>query len=273
MRTILLILLTTSVIVKAQLTITTSQREYFYYNDSTQKGVVTDSYKEYSEFKFNKDLTSFIHTTPKMESFYSINSLNEEDNGKEIMMNVTSDAGNNYLLLINYIEKKIFFQIAENRYLSFYIKDIIKNDTNRTVTKIDDNNYITEGFTTQSYYIDNKDYSERTVNKGGYVLFTMYKNKPVFQIGFQKDDTYSYGYITKYNEFEVTPKDSANMVVGNEYIWHYYNSYDDKTGDAIIKTYRIFYSDRVLIQVEINVKDDTKSKGFYNISVVAENEF
>ena len=101
----------------------------------------------------------------------------------------------------------------------------------------------------------------------------MYKNKPVFQIGSTKQNTFSYGYITKYNEFELTPKDSANLVIGNEYIWYYYNSYDDEKGEAILKTYRIFYSDRVVIQVEISVNDDSKIKGFYNINLTASNEY
>lgn len=85
--------------------ITVYERSYFHI-DKDSLWVVDSNYDETSIFKFSKDFTSIIHTSLEMKSLYLINSikiLNED----VFKLNILSDVGNSYIMIINYKENSI----------------------------------------------------------------------------------------------------------------------------------------------------------------------
>jgi len=85
--------------------ITVYERSYFHINEDSL-WVVDSNYDEISIFKFSKDFTSIIHTSPEMKSLYLINSI-KTLNEDVFKLNILSDVGNNYIMIINYKENSI----------------------------------------------------------------------------------------------------------------------------------------------------------------------
>jgi len=100
-------------------------------------------------------------------------------------------------------------------------------------------------------------------NANAYISFIKQEKNTLFAIGNGRDTTYSYGMIEKINEYDITPTDTANLVVFTAYKWYYANTYDKKEGIAEITSYRIFYNRQMILQVLIKVEDEDKLNEFY----------
>lgn len=106
---LLTLLLATTYSVNAQLTVTTNYREDGRWNESQMKWDVLSTEEGITVMNFNKDLTSFRHITGNISSTYQI--LNWDYNDDEILydMDVKSDAGYDYELLIDGINMYVIF--------------------------------------------------------------------------------------------------------------------------------------------------------------------
>lgn len=106
---LLTLLLATTYSVNAQLTVTTNYREDGRWNESQMKWDVLSTEEGITVMNFNKDLTSFRHITGNISSTYEI--LKWDYNDDEILydMDVKSDAGYDYELLIDGINMYVIF--------------------------------------------------------------------------------------------------------------------------------------------------------------------
>jgi hypothetical protein len=95
--------------VQAQLTITTNLREEGIFNETYKEWYISNTIEGLTVFTFNKELTSFRHSTNSISSVYSIDDWTFNDEEVLYEMIVTSDAGNEYDLLIDGINDFIIF--------------------------------------------------------------------------------------------------------------------------------------------------------------------
>lgn len=95
--------------VQAQLTITTNLREEGIYNVSKKDWEISKTIEGLTVFTFNKELSSFRHSTSNISSMYYIDDWTYDDDEVLYEMLVTSDAGNEYDLLIDGINEYIIF--------------------------------------------------------------------------------------------------------------------------------------------------------------------
>lgn len=110
MKTFLFTLLASaSLFLNAQLTVTTDLREDGKWNDAAFKWDILSTDKGITVFNFNKDLTSFRHITGSISSNYQILDWDYDDDEILYEMNVRSDAGNEYELLIDGINEYVIF--------------------------------------------------------------------------------------------------------------------------------------------------------------------
>ncbi len=110
MKTIyLLLFLLISVNSFAQLGISTNFRQDATWNTETESWTVLSTDESGTLFEFNKELTTFKHTTPTITSDYYITTwdYNEEEN--KYTMLVKSDVGNEYELIIDGVNECVAF--------------------------------------------------------------------------------------------------------------------------------------------------------------------
>lgn len=102
----------------AQLSISTGYRQDAVWNDSTGQWTVYFTDGAETLFEFNREFTLFKHTTPDITSLYTINNWEYSDSSVQYRMDVTSDAGNTYELIIDGIENCVaFFFWYDDRYI------------------------------------------------------------------------------------------------------------------------------------------------------------
>jgi hypothetical protein len=94
---------------QAQLTITTNLREEGIFNLKQLKWDISKTVEGLTVFTFNKEFTSFRHSTSSISSVYSIDDWTFDDDEILYEMVVTSDAGNEYELIIDGINEYIIF--------------------------------------------------------------------------------------------------------------------------------------------------------------------
>ncbi len=97
-----------------QLYISTSHRTDAYYDESKSKYVITSEEDNSTLFKFNSKMTMFEHTTASISSTYYIKSKKVDDGNDRIEMEVVSDVGNNYLMIIDTKNENIRFISTKN---------------------------------------------------------------------------------------------------------------------------------------------------------------
>lgn len=110
MKTIILAsLLIVSFAVHAQLTVTTNYREDGKWDEKAMKWDILSTEEGITILNFNNELTSFRHVTGSVSSTYSIIDWDYDD--KEVLyeMDVKSDVGNEYELLIDGINEYVIF--------------------------------------------------------------------------------------------------------------------------------------------------------------------
>lgn len=108
------LLITTSCFLNAQLTITTDYREDGKWNEAATKWDILSTEEGITILNFNTELTSFRHITGSISSTYTILDWDYDD--KEVLyeMDVKSDVGNEYELLIDGINEYVIFFYYDN---------------------------------------------------------------------------------------------------------------------------------------------------------------
>ena len=94
----------------AQLNISTNLRQDGIWDEAKEEWtLISIDEEELTFFEFNKEFTMFTHTTPSMTSAYIIKSLKENEEQYEYRLEVISDVGNKYLMIINYQNSSLRF--------------------------------------------------------------------------------------------------------------------------------------------------------------------
>lgn len=115
-----------SLSLSAQLSISTNFRQDATWNESGEKWDVFATDEKGTLFEFNKEFTTFRHTTATISSDYYIQKWNYNDTTILYTMTVTSDAGNQYELIIDGINQCVafFYWHGDTYYL---VRHSIKN--------------------------------------------------------------------------------------------------------------------------------------------------
>lgn len=115
-----------SVFASAQLSISTNLRQDATWSNTDEKWNVFSTDEGGTLFEFNKEFTTFRHTTASISSDYYIKSVDYNDETVLYKMVVTSDAGNEYELMIDGINECVaFFYWKDDVY--YLVRHTIKN--------------------------------------------------------------------------------------------------------------------------------------------------
>lgn len=108
----------------AQLSISTDYRQDAYWADDEWNVTSTDDGG--TLFEFNKELTLFKHTTETITSTYYISKWDYDEEQVKYTMTVTSDAGNEYEMIVDGINNCVafFYYIGDEYHL---VRHTIKN--------------------------------------------------------------------------------------------------------------------------------------------------
>ena len=110
----------------AQMNISTDLRKDYVWNDSSQDWIIESSDNTaFTFFKFNKELTMFKHTTATLTSAYVINSSEYDEEKDQYTFDITSDVGNEYLMIIDINNNNIRF-ISEDEDGTYLVRHNIK---------------------------------------------------------------------------------------------------------------------------------------------------
>ncbi len=116
----------TSIISFAQLNISTNFRQDAIWNNETSQWDVSSTDDKGTLFEFNKELTTFHHTTANISSDYFITKYDYNEEEVKYTMTVKSDAGNEYEMIIDGINNCVcFFYWRDNKY--YLVRHTIKN--------------------------------------------------------------------------------------------------------------------------------------------------
>ena len=84
--------------------------------------MASENLEEVSLFAFNEDMTLIKHTTASIQSsFYISDSWQNEDGENIFYFFVTSDVGNKYLMIVDYVNKNVRFVNNERSRMSKWI--------------------------------------------------------------------------------------------------------------------------------------------------------
>ncbi len=106
---ILCFLLFMNFVALAQLNISTNYRQDGVWSESNEKWDILSTDDAGTLFEFNKELTTFKHTTPSITSSYYIKSYTYNDEEVLYKMQIKSDVGNEYEMLIDGINNCVCF--------------------------------------------------------------------------------------------------------------------------------------------------------------------
>lgn len=110
----------------AQLGISTNYRQDAYWKNDTEEWIVTSTDEGGTLFEFNRELTMFKHTTETITSTYYIKEWDYNEEEVKYTMKVTSDAGNDYEMIIDGVNNCVaFFYWYEDVY--YLVRHTIKN--------------------------------------------------------------------------------------------------------------------------------------------------
>jgi hypothetical protein len=93
----------------SQLTIVTNYRQDGVWDTSAEQWNVLSTDDDETVFSFNKDLTEFHHKTATIESDYFISKWDYDEENVRYTMTVTSDAGNDYEMIVDGINNCVAF--------------------------------------------------------------------------------------------------------------------------------------------------------------------
>jgi hypothetical protein len=89
--------------------ISTYQRIEMYYNDDNKLKQIGEAKDEATLFEFNQKKTMFTHTTPTITSTYYIKKREYDAEKKQETLEIESDVGNTYSMMISQADKIIYF--------------------------------------------------------------------------------------------------------------------------------------------------------------------
>jgi hypothetical protein len=123
-----LLLLLQTLVVSAQITITTENAEICDWNVKTESfDKDCEFYTTSSKYEFNKTETVITHTTPEMKSTYYVDFTEHNPDNKIYTYFVTSDVGNKYVFLIDLNVSLLKTMPLSGEYVIFhYVKYIYK---------------------------------------------------------------------------------------------------------------------------------------------------
>jgi len=98
-----------SLLVSAQLTLTTNYREDGKWIESEMRWEIISTEEGTTVFNFNNELTSFRHITESISSSYQILEWDYDEDEVLYEMTVRSDAGNEYDFMIDGINEYVIF--------------------------------------------------------------------------------------------------------------------------------------------------------------------
>lgn len=102
----------------AQLSISTNYRQDATWDNATEQWNVYDSDEGATLFEFNRELTMFKHTTETITSDYFISKWDYNEDEVKYTMNITSDVGNEYEMIIDGINNCVaIFYWYEGQYV------------------------------------------------------------------------------------------------------------------------------------------------------------
>lgn len=124
--TLLLVSLTLSSSLFAQISFSCNAREYGYWNEVTKEFGNFEGYKESSLFTFNEAETLFTHTTESITSTYYIQSSEYDEEYDVYAYKVISDVGNEYQYIFDPANREIrALSVKGGPYIiRFYVKAI-----------------------------------------------------------------------------------------------------------------------------------------------------
>jgi hypothetical protein len=98
----------------AQLTVTTNFRQDATWDDKKEQWNVSSTDEGATTLDFNKELTSFKHTTATITSRYEILEYKYDEEAVKYTMKVKSDVGNEYEMIIDGINNCVAFFFWRN---------------------------------------------------------------------------------------------------------------------------------------------------------------
>ena len=99
-----------SVQLLAQMNISTNLRQDGVYDEEKEEWTVLSSNDEELTFlEFNKDFTMFKHTTASVTSAYMIKSNKKDEERDQFELDIVSDVGNKYLMIIDFKNNNLRF--------------------------------------------------------------------------------------------------------------------------------------------------------------------
>lgn len=111
---------------QGQINISTSLRSDYTWNSVTEEwDWVSDDGNEQTFFEINKGMTLMKHTTPTLTSNYIIKSSKEDKVKNQWEFNITSDVGNNYIMILDIKNNNVRF-IGKRDGVLFLVKHKIK---------------------------------------------------------------------------------------------------------------------------------------------------
>ena len=111
----------------AQMSISTNLRQDFTWDYENEEWSLTSTdEEELTFFEFNKDFTMFKHTTASLTSAYMIKSMEEDKEREQWELDIISDIGNNYLMIIDFNNENVRF-ISDSESDSYLVKHVIKS--------------------------------------------------------------------------------------------------------------------------------------------------
>jgi IMP dehydrogenase/GMP reductase len=110
----------------AQLHISTKHRTDAYFDTDTDKYVVTDERDDNTLFKFNKAMTMFDHTTATISSTYYIESKTYDEKTERYELEIKSDVGNHYTMIIDLKELNLRF-LYKQKGVTYAVQHDIKS--------------------------------------------------------------------------------------------------------------------------------------------------
>lgn len=92
----------------AQMHISTNLRQEAIFNEKTREyDLIHEDIDEITFFEFNKQLTFLKHTTPTITSAFTINSSKDDKENKRLELDIMSDVGNIYLMILDFKNNNI----------------------------------------------------------------------------------------------------------------------------------------------------------------------
>jgi hypothetical protein len=108
-----------------QLSISTNYRQDGVWNEETSTWDILSTDENGTLFEFNKELTTFHHTTATISSDYYVTKYEYNEEEVKYTMQIKSDVGNEYEMIIDGVNNCVcFFYWYENKY--YMVRHTIK---------------------------------------------------------------------------------------------------------------------------------------------------